>query len=130
MFLARDQAAFESDRVKLAGWVDIGQNLLCGFAQRREYRKLRQHGENPAEKWLAYSTPKSERLGKRYPRPRSETGMLVKNDNHQIVAVRGGATACGFAELKSANSVSTPSPSGSGREVRTLPSLQKTSLPF
>jgi len=55
MFLATDQAAFDSDLVKLAGFADIGQNLLCGFAQRREYRKLRHQG-NPAEKWLPYST--------------------------------------------------------------------------
>jgi hypothetical protein len=64
MFLASDHAAFDSVLEKLAGWAGIGQNLLCGFAQRREYRKLRQHGENPAEKWLAYSTLKSEILGK------------------------------------------------------------------
>jgi hypothetical protein len=64
MFLVKDEAAFDSDLVKLAGWADIGRNLLCGFAQWREYRKLRQHGENPAEKWLAYSTLKSEKLGK------------------------------------------------------------------
>src|SRR5262249_7079857 len=42
-FLAKDHAAFDSDLMKMAGWADIGQNLLCGFAQRREYRKLRQH---------------------------------------------------------------------------------------
>ena len=45
MFLAKDHAAFDNDLVKLAGWADIGQHLLWGFAQRREYRKLRQHGE-------------------------------------------------------------------------------------
>jgi hypothetical protein len=30
--------------MKLAGWVDIGRNLLCGFALRREYRKMQEHG--------------------------------------------------------------------------------------
>jgi hypothetical protein len=61
MLLAKDHAAFDSDLVELAGWVDIGQNLPCGFAQRREYSKLRQHGEPCSEvvkwsKWLAYFT--------------------------------------------------------------------------
>src|ERR1700691_1132810 len=52
MFLARDHAALDIDLVKFAGWADIVRNLLCGFAQRRDYRKLRQHGGNPAEKWF------------------------------------------------------------------------------
>jgi hypothetical protein len=43
MFLAKDHAAFDNDLVKLAGWADIGQHLLCGFCE-REFRKLRQHG--------------------------------------------------------------------------------------
>ena len=43
-FLAKDHAAFDNDLVKLADWADIGQNLLCGFAQRRDCRQLRQHG--------------------------------------------------------------------------------------
>ena len=33
-----------ADLVKLAGWADIGQNLLWGFVQRRDDDKLRQHG--------------------------------------------------------------------------------------
>src|SRR5271165_3168344 len=36
MFLAKDHAAFDNDLVRLAGWADIGRNLLCGFAQRRD----------------------------------------------------------------------------------------------
>jgi hypothetical protein len=40
-------------------------------------RKLRHQG-NPAEKWLAYSTPKSERLGKGIAGQGVKTGMLVK----------------------------------------------------
>jgi hypothetical protein len=39
MFLAKDQVTFDSDLVKLAGWADIGQNLLWGFAQTRELQK-------------------------------------------------------------------------------------------
>src|SRR6266436_2371991 len=42
-FLAKDHAAFDNDLVKLAGWADMGRNLLLGFAQRRDYRKMRQH---------------------------------------------------------------------------------------
>lgn len=48
MFLAKDQAAFDTDRKRLAAWADI-RHLQWGFAQRREYRKPRQHGRNPAE---------------------------------------------------------------------------------
>src|SRR5579864_7245853 len=48
MFLANDHAAFEIDRRRLAVWADI-RHLQWGFAQRREYRKLQQHGRNPAE---------------------------------------------------------------------------------
>jgi hypothetical protein len=54
-FLANDHAAFDADWAKLARWADIGQNLLWGFVQGRDYNKLRQHGK-PAEKWLSYST--------------------------------------------------------------------------
>jgi hypothetical protein len=68
MFLANDHAAFDNDLEKLAGWADIGRNLLWGFAQRREYRKLRHQG-NPAEKWLDYSTLKASILGNRRERP-------------------------------------------------------------
>src|ERR1700722_17722136 len=45
MFLAKDHAAFDNNLVKLAGRADIGKHLLCGFGERREFRKLRQHGE-------------------------------------------------------------------------------------
>jgi len=38
----------------LAVWTDI-RHLQWGFAQRREYREMRRHG-NPAEKWLKYLT--------------------------------------------------------------------------
>jgi hypothetical protein len=34
MFLAKDHAVFDNDLVKLAGWADIGQHLLCGFRER------------------------------------------------------------------------------------------------
>jgi hypothetical protein len=44
-FVAKCHAAFDSELMKLAGLADIGQNLLCGFARRREYRKLRHHWE-------------------------------------------------------------------------------------
>ena len=54
MFLATDHVAFDIDRKRLAVWADI-RHLHCGFAQRRECRKLRQHG-NPAEKWLKHFT--------------------------------------------------------------------------
>jgi hypothetical protein len=64
MLLAADHAVFDIDLVKFTDWADIGQNLLCGFAQRRVYRKLRQHGGNPAEKWLRYCTPNSGILEK------------------------------------------------------------------
>src|SRR5258708_2903766 len=43
--LANDHEAFDNDLVKLAGWADIERNLLYGFGQRRDYKKLRQHGE-------------------------------------------------------------------------------------
>jgi hypothetical protein len=69
MLLPADHAAFDIDLVKFTGWADIGLNLLCGFAQRRECRKLRQHGK-PAEKWLVYSTfvvnPRQRNLLLRY----------------------------------------------------------------
>src|SRR5580658_1292634 len=45
MFLAKDHVAFDNDLMKLAGWADIGRHLLCGFGERREFRKLRLHGE-------------------------------------------------------------------------------------
>lgn len=45
MFLAKDHAAFDADRTKLAVWADIGQNLLWGFVQGRDDKKLRQHGD-------------------------------------------------------------------------------------
>src|SRR5580658_11025911 len=45
MFLAKDHAAFDNDLMKLAGWADIGQHLLRGFGERREFRKLRLHGK-------------------------------------------------------------------------------------
>src|SRR6266851_471362 len=54
MFLTKDHVALDNDLVKLAGWADI-RHLHCGFAQRRDYRRLRQHG-NPAEKWLKHFT--------------------------------------------------------------------------
>jgi hypothetical protein len=59
-FLANDHAAFDADWAKLARWADIGQNLLWGFVQGRDYNKLRQHGK-PAEKWLPYFTLASTR---------------------------------------------------------------------
>ncbi len=48
MFLAKDHAAFDTDRTRLAAWADIS-HLQWGFAQGREYRNLQQHGRNPAE---------------------------------------------------------------------------------
>jgi hypothetical protein len=45
MFLAKDHVAFDNDLMKLAGWADIGRHLLCGFGERREFRKLRLHRE-------------------------------------------------------------------------------------
>jgi Zn ribbon nucleic-acid-binding protein len=63
MFLANDHAAFDSDLEKLAGWADIGQNLLCGFAQRREYRKLRQHGE-PCREVVGVFYPELGNIGR------------------------------------------------------------------
>jgi hypothetical protein len=48
MFLAKDHAAFATDRRRLAIRVDI-RHLQCGYAQKREYRSLEQHGRNPAE---------------------------------------------------------------------------------
>src|SRR5580698_6027973 len=35
-FLVKDHVAFDTNRVKLATWADMGRNLLCGFAQRRD----------------------------------------------------------------------------------------------
>ena len=52
MFLPKDHAAFEIDRKRLAVWADI-RHLQWGFAQRREYGELRQHGRTLQRKWLA-----------------------------------------------------------------------------
>src|SRR5580698_5444111 len=52
MFLPKDHAAFEIDRKRLAVWTDI-RHLQWGFAQRREYGELRQHGRTLQRKWLA-----------------------------------------------------------------------------
>ena len=52
MFLAKDHAAFDTARRKLAVWADI-RHLQWGFAQRREYRRLQQHARNPAEEVVA-----------------------------------------------------------------------------
>jgi hypothetical protein len=60
MFLPKDHAAFDIDRKRLAVWADI-RHLQWGFAQRRDYRELRQH-EEPAEKWLTYSTSELARV--------------------------------------------------------------------
>jgi hypothetical protein len=48
MFLAKDHTAFDMDRRRFAVWADI-RHLQWGIAQRREYRKLQQHGRTPAE---------------------------------------------------------------------------------
>src|SRR5580704_697849 len=56
MFLPKDHAAFEIDRKRLAVWTDI-RHLQWGFAQRREYGELRQHGRTLQRKWLGLFYP-------------------------------------------------------------------------
>src|ERR1700733_9742399 len=58
MFLAKDHVAFDTDRRRLAVWADI-RHLHWGLAQRREYRRLQQHGRTLQRKWLGYFTPNS-----------------------------------------------------------------------
>src|SRR5580700_5473281 len=67
-FLAKDHATLDNDLVKLADWADIVRILLCGFTQRREYRKLQQHGGALQRKWLAYSNPELRKFGKKVSR--------------------------------------------------------------